>query len=308
MEDNYRENAFDFRNIFPQCRYDFNGLEYGTLRKPWLNYCSPTCNDFQHRINVSNGVSVIFQTPCILLCMYLKYIQIHESSSYFKVKASCKYFYYKLKELMKNYGGNCKSTKDCYEKMRVKRELVTRMTVPDVCVRHLNDIDDIDDDTYHKFQYLQKLYDIQDKFTHPRVSCHIVKRTIKDYENHYKVYNNVNNNQSFKEEFEKVHPQYNDYRQKRSECFSSPERLYSSSEAGASTFTGIGVLTIAISIIIFILFKYTSYGSFLQLIVRKLRRRMKKKYEHNSYLKDTFDRAYPNSNQRNCRITYYLED
>ncbi|GAW84520.1 variable surface protein [Plasmodium gonderi] len=337
MEDISDANEFNFQNIFPQCRYDINGIEYRELKNPWYNLCSPTCNDFQKRINVSSDVSFYFHKSCIILCMYLKHIQINKSSSHVKEKACCKYFYYKLKELIKNYRGTCTTTKECYEKMRIK-ENQGRMDIPNICVSHLYGIDDINDDTYEKFQYLQKLYDIEDKFNKTWVDCPTANKIINEYISYSEKNKNVNNNQSFREELNKVNVRYNAYRNKKSNCFPSRKPSHSSLESGkdtgaiigtdtytksasftdieayaaihrgTSTVTGVSVLTITILMIIFFLYKYTSYGSFLQSIVRKLRRRMKKKYDNSLNIKDSFDKTYTNLNKSNYRIAYYSED
>ncbi|GAW84038.1 variable surface protein [Plasmodium gonderi] len=286
-------NNFDFKDIFPQSHYDFNGIEWRReFRRPWLTRCSAVCNDFMNRINVSIDVSVVFNTSCYRICMYLKFIEgIAPGRENYSV-SSCKYFYYKLKELMKNYAGDCKTTKECYTKMREKRGNVDRMDVPDICVKHLKGIDDIDD-IYDKFQYLQKLYHIEDEFKKTWVSCDIANNLVNKYITHSAISKSMNNNKSFMEELDKVNVKYNEYRKVKSECFPSPKHSYSSLEPGADTVTGMFVLNTAILIIIFIFFK-VKYNFNL--------------VNHYSNIKDTFHRTYTNRNNRNYRIAYYSED
>ncbi|GAW84236.1 variable surface protein [Plasmodium gonderi] len=213
---------FDFMNIFPQCRYDYNGALYRRMRRQWLAPCSAVCSDYTNELQFNN--STAFHNKCHQLCLYLLDIYATKSDLTQRLEASCKYFYYKLKELRKNFGGKCTTTINCYEQMR-KKYTPSRMDVPGVCVKYLENINNNDESIFTQFEYLQKLYDIENEF-----------------------------NKS-KEELDKVNVKYEKYLQIKSECLPSPEQSYSSSEAGSGTVTGMCVSTTAILIIIFIFFK-----------------------------------------------------
>ncbi|GAW83919.1 variable surface protein [Plasmodium gonderi] len=73
---------------------------------------------------------------------------------------------------------------------------------------------------------------------------------------------------------------------------------------GTGKDVGIGFLSFAILVIVFILYKYTSYFSFLQSRIGKLRKVLKKNNKNNLEFMDIFGAKYKNSIDDSYRIAY----
>ncbi|GAW84203.1 variable surface protein [Plasmodium gonderi] len=158
-------------DILPNCRNDFN--RYGKDNRNWpYNAYSLYCTKFCTRILCARN-SQNFNRSCMDILFYLYYLNNSKTMDNFHLEQSCKYFFYKLKELLKIYGGKCGTTKDCYEKLRLKiwNVYYFGVDIPNICLQYTEN-NDIDEDTYTKFKNLENLYNIYGKFEERQNNCH----------------------------------------------------------------------------------------------------------------------------------------
>ncbi|GAW84227.1 variable surface protein, partial [Plasmodium gonderi] len=317
-------SEFSFKDILPKCRDDFNRFGMNQRKEPYFTQYSKYCNEFRKNINYTTGRQMNFDISCKDVLFYLNYIDNNTSKTKIHLEQSCKYFFYKLKDLVKSYGGSCGKTESCYKKIREKNSKITyTVDIPDTCLEYANNYN-INDDIYTTFQNLEKLYDIHGKFEKLQEDCNSFLRTFNEYDRIFTECKKWDNNESIKNELGKFYDEYNKYHKKNIECKATREALHSSTEAAPVTDvgtdlveapvsnavtdvwidkgTGMGVFTVLLLIIMFILYKYTIFGSFLQSLVRMLRKTIFKKNSYHYNLTDSFDRTYNYSNENNYRI------
>ncbi|GAW84395.1 variable surface protein [Plasmodium gonderi] len=341
-----KEKIFDFTGIFPNCRNDFNNCWERRLRdlRQIYNQYSPVCRDYQNDIRAYHVGNQDFQTDCIALGLYLNFIDDKKKSSVEKLylEASCKYFFYKLKHLVHKHKGTCHNTVECYNEFIKKNEKkdVHRISVPQICLQYANN-NDIDEYTFKILGQLDNLYDLIEIF---KKREHRTYTNVKKFDSNI---NNLEKysatyNKSLNEELEKIFKVFKDFFNTWSTCwygksalpyfsnkwrdrktFRGTEkirneitRVNTSTEISASigtrtstgTSTGVIFFCFAIIPILFILYKYISYGSFLQPSVRKLKRRFNKKNRYHQNLMDSFHGKKHNLNYNDYRIACISED
>ncbi|GAW84099.1 variable surface protein [Plasmodium gonderi] len=323
-------NNFDFTSIYPDCRNDFNNYNRSSLHASLYSGYSAVCNNFRLNIGVHGYGQVFQENFCLPLCYYLNYIKESNSKSDFNVDASCKYFYYKLKDLVKKYRGTCDERGNCYVILRLPRKNATLINVPDICMKVVEDISIIEENLYNVFYHLDGLYTAIHRCNkNPRL-CKWDGKTCKNAIENLKTCE-FKNNRSFNELITKFENQYNSLCsepehksvkekrtpqeisiiEKNSEASENARTQaikdkYTSAMIGTFTDTGTGmvVLPFIIFIIVFVLFKYTSYGSYIQLGVKNLRSALKKKNKNHSDLIDSFEKTYKNSVDKKYKVAY----
>ncbi|GAW83922.1 variable surface protein, partial [Plasmodium gonderi] len=152
-----KSDEFDFSGIYPQSKNLYDTFVWGRMGGKLLNDYSPVCSDFYTRIDAYS--SYLFQRSCVPLGFYLDALNKNKASnSYYDVKPRCYYFFYKLNELVKRYGGNCGTPRNCYKKMRDKKSGTKRINVPTICEQFVNNIEGISDDIFNKIYNIEQLY------------------------------------------------------------------------------------------------------------------------------------------------------
>ncbi|GAW84285.1 variable surface protein [Plasmodium gonderi] len=99
------------------------------------------------------GLSHNFLLPCIYLGSYFYQIKLNDEKN---KDASCKYFSYKLKEIMMSKNNNCTRVKDCYQKL-IDAKRHDKIYVLPICK---GIIIEITDEMYKIFNRLDVLYEI----------------------------------------------------------------------------------------------------------------------------------------------------
>ncbi|GAW84118.1 variable surface protein [Plasmodium gonderi] len=340
MATNNEESKFNFMGIFPECRNEYNKCRRKMHGKELTSY-SMICSDFRNNIQKHYWLSVDIENICIQLLFYLHDIIKKKQND--NIEAHCNYFYYKLKYIAQKYGGYCGTAKNCYDVMRRKKD-PKRVDISDVCLKH---IVEIDNDVLKIMGYLEEIYELNDLFIQPIQRNASKVKKIEDYMDYLENYPDKYNG-SLDQELDNVLKIYKSYLTSWSNCrygkpvlqyfkkkwkdrntfritetiasteISTREEASSSTEiitsaitaisASAGTSSGIIFFGFALIAIMFVLYKYTTYGSFLQPRVRMLKRRIRKENKHHKNLMDSFDRTYNNINYNDYRIAYTSED
>ncbi|GAW82018.1 variable surface protein [Plasmodium gonderi] len=326
---------FDFEGIFPSCRKEYLEIEGKTSVLPnnLLNMChnimnnTGLCGTRQNSFNAANY--------CKNLGIYLNHIQSRHQG---EKKRSCLFFFYKLKHMVKTYNGTCSTTVECYNIMKADRQIMgssmsTFFTqkISDICHEYASN-NNIDNNIFSKLQDLEELYDIYEKFIeHNNDGC-AHDSIIKEYNQIIAKYGNEN--ASFMKELEKIKAQCSTFIEKYNQCqtssinakpISADDQVISIVTSNVTstetapvahavmnvwrhTGTGVSAFTVVFLIIMLILYKFTIMGSFLQSIVRNLRKNIMKKNSVHQNSKDSFDRIYNYLNDNNYRIAYISEE
>ncbi|GAW83965.1 variable surface protein [Plasmodium gonderi] len=149
---------FNFSDIYPKCRDDFKRV-YDYQYFSFKNYFSSACSDFCNNLNIRSIVP--FNSECQYLGVYLYNIDKRnkeKTDSNFNLSDSCKYFYYKLKELVMRYGGNCHTAKECYDRMLIKNEKKSYK-------EHFSNIcKDMYSNHYHNNKLIQTLKKLEEQY------------------------------------------------------------------------------------------------------------------------------------------------
>ncbi|GAW79034.1 variable surface protein [Plasmodium gonderi] len=352
-------DKFDYKNIYPHSRNDFGSFNWSWLRGPYLTEYSAVCSDYNKRIEASNFTD--FHKSCHVLCFYLKHINDKKRDhSDFNAGGSCKYFFYRLRDLMYKYGGSCKTTKSCYEQLRIKNLKTKRIDVPIICEKYVKDIEDISHDTFNKMMDLDKLYghlevlkslsnaSNNNTCQRAKVSIGICDEVLEGLKN--------DQNLSIREVLEEFKRDYDTHKKRFSGCYNRPKSTATpkrtmevtetqitvealretgaekqvtaeapheieeetqigaeiQAQIGEERETGIGtgmfVSSFASLIIMFILYKYTNYGSYLIRGIRKLWKLRRKQNNDHSNIIDSFDKTYRNLNNKRNGIAYSSMD
>ncbi|GAW84225.1 variable surface protein [Plasmodium gonderi] len=348
FDDINAKKEFVFTGIFPECRNNYITITQNRPQEPSYTQYSKMCNYFHNNIYPKVHRPQEFQEKfCIPLGSYLNYInnEKYKQNSNFNIKANCAYFYYKLKDLVEKYKGNCNNTKNCYDILRQGKRGASAINVPEICKDDVHRMNVIEENLYHVFHYLDVLYVTIDALKKNTIVC---KRSSQQFKKDIERLKNCEfrGNSSFINVIEKVENEYNtlcpnyvipksiqhsykeplteDIKQGPSEsainqekkkisisAMSQPNKETSSStmhETLTSTGTGVVVFPFIILTIVFVLFKYTPYGAFLKLRLMALRRMIKKKNNNHNDLMKPFEKTYKNSIDRKYQVTYSSEN
>ncbi|GAW84318.1 variable surface protein [Plasmodium gonderi] len=317
MTENITVNKdFNFEGIFPTCRKEYERVK-GRDRRFWAKFSS-MCSDFRNNINVI-GYNFHVSDLCSYLGVYLHHIEHNTDND---KKRRCLYFFYKLKDLVNTYKGQCYTTKECYEKMR--QEYITQYgasknypaKISNICEDYAahNNIDDniykvmkYLDDLYIKFEYLKRCNHKTNKH-----SCDSNNKCIDIYDKLLEI-NKKSQNEGLKSELDKFKSDYDKYVKANTPSEDQGNLLYLSTGSNAGT----AVSTFAIIIILFVLYKvektlnilyYTVFGKFLKSPVKKVKRSLKKNKNDHFNLIYSFEKAQNDSNYNNYRIAYSSVD
>ncbi|GAW83946.1 variable surface protein [Plasmodium gonderi] len=298
---------FNFEEIFPKCRNNFNSFnKYNTWE--YINNYSKLCNDFGQSINLRYG-EVAFQDSCIILGAYLESIKDKKNrDSEFNIRPYCNYFYYKLKALVKLYEAECDTANDCYTKWMQKRQGVIRITVPTVC--NNIDVQKLNNSIFDTMKYLDKLFENLEELKRyinrkDFIQASQVATSCKEKYENLVVISKSMNNQSFINLLNEYNEDYVQFINKIKE----QEGIQKMAQVATTTNeAGVVLLTFSIIIIMFILFKYTRYGIYLQRKPGKLRRMMRKKYKEYLNLMNSIEKTRNDSIYRKHKISYGTHD
>ncbi|GAW84142.1 variable surface protein [Plasmodium gonderi] len=334
------DEDINFEEMFPKYIYDYNSYIISERLNLAFKYV-PVCNEINKKINPNGWKNQLNFTPdCRNLSLFLHHIKnISENEK----KARCKYFNYKLKDLITKNKCTCNPVSKCYENMIAEKGAY--MTVPNICKTYVDDLPILDGYSFTVFQHLDDLYNVIFHINIDKNKCHF-------YNNLFYKYITVLRNYTYENkkihsnlidkvilEFQKVcsgyvtppagfelvkresenHNTLNHKSVKSESVISTagnPDRIFIKHEnhdalydsSGTSTGISTGVVIITFLLMSFLLYKYTPYGSLIQMKVKKLMKCLNNENEDDVNLIESFERKYKNSIDESYRIAYTTED
>ncbi|GAW84436.1 variable surface protein [Plasmodium gonderi] len=290
---------YDFKDIFPTCLNDFHTHTTNSktnVESQIGNTCSVTANS----LNFHQHYRYFFVSKCKELLLYLNYIKNKNSTT--EIAPGCKYFNYKLKYLLNIYKCPEQSTEKAYKKMIIEQNEETYFNVSNICETYIKDLSD---DTFQKFE---KLNDLYNAFILQRRNCPKNSTCFKKYTDYSETCENLNKNSychvlnSFKLLY--IQDSVNEYIHKEA---------YEHSQSSLFIHIRAAFLTIIFSIftitlIIFIFYKNTSYRSYLEQLLVKIRRFFNKKDEEYLIYFDSLESPYKPSIDKDYSIEYSSVD
>ncbi|GAW83206.1 variable surface protein [Plasmodium gonderi] len=309
---NHTTKDYAFDDIFPQCRNYYidskaiyNDSNAADLNKALSEECKKFITEDPHYTCGEN----YFLDTCIYLGRYLHYIESKHSEQANGKREMCRYFSYKLNQELRNFGCVFANTNVAYEKMINLRHSYNgdKKTFSDVCK---DNIDNLDEDILHIFHYLDKLYETIENIQNYHFECNYHINLYERYRE-YLIKSQFINNESFNKVLQNAERDYNIYKKNMKDCKDYSHilpifpRTVINHWLGVST--GMCILPLAIILIIFMMYKYTPYGYYLNPWIRKFKRVFKRKIKERVNLIKSFERTYKNSNYRNHLIFYTSE-
>ncbi|GAW83967.1 variable surface protein [Plasmodium gonderi] len=273
-----KKTEFNFKNIFPICSEDYNKHSRNQSKEnstELMNSCSAITATLGFSQNHES-----FVPNCKDLIIYLDYIQSKPPLS--DINARCKYFNYKLKQILNSQKYNKLGTKSAYTNMITITNSINHKKVPDICKNY---VDDLDDSTFEILEALDNLYDY---LKGQGNKCNFHSECYVKYMELSSKYVGVHN-RSLRELLSNFKDEYIENREdvdtRNIPQVTSNQELpavshHTSGINARAIILVLLILSFTTLIIIFFLYKYTSYVSSLHSIasiIRKIRKRKNKK-------------------------------
>ncbi|GAW84490.1 variable surface protein [Plasmodium gonderi] len=330
-----------FHEIFPQFRDIYNknisdSSDLTSMKSKILNLCNNLI-----RFHLKNEQIRDYRLPnsCSGLGLYLYLIKSDISYNVNYKNLACKYFNYKLQEMLNNYECNIKDPKSVYNKMKLyKNQLATdENSFLDICD---NEVTSLKDSTFNIFKYFDQLYYFLPLIKNDN-DCSQYAGKFNDYVNYLKVY--VSENNSIPTLLNNLISEYNKRIQNSDLCANelSLDEIYVTelsvpvasvtassvneiSEKGnvinnnmamqniqithsglsIGKLVGIIILSSVVLIMTFILHKYTRNASFIRRGVRRLKKLVNTKGENHNDVMSSSEETYKNRNYNQYKIAY----
>ncbi|GAW84232.1 variable surface protein [Plasmodium gonderi] len=306
-----------FKDIFPRCKTYYNSLTYNMNGGRVQIALKGPCNDISAEFTPDKYVNNVFYVPCEKLGLYLHELKNMKEDTR---KPYCNFYIYELKREARNKSPKVNSFDDLHKKL-IDSYSKTGVRIPDVCKEYVSIMND---DVYEIFKMFDELYDHFKSLKHVRQNREqYVKLCVQTYEKFSEI-DKTNFNNIIDEELDRFKREFNSYLQKEpicrgdnasANCFLgnlginaiTPEAL-SGDTASPMTWTSTGILSFAIIIIIFIVYKYTAYGSYLRPRKRKLKNMWNRKNKKHYELMNLFEQSHKNIIQNKHNILYNSVD
>ncbi|CAG9485337.1 unnamed protein product [Plasmodium vivax] len=293
------DEEYDFADIFPTCKHDFD-REIKNLDSEYMAHCISISGQ------LNNDRNTEFIIPCRKLIQYLKYIKKESrTGSYIQ---SCKYFSYMLKNVLKGISHTCEGTKGCYNKMI--NVYSSESDGIDICEKH---IEEINEKIFEKFQKIDALYDIFYKFMNTQeeennTQCSLGESCSQKYSDYIKLCQPISHI-GFCKALDKFKDTYNMHMKDGPKCENVPRYLYSPFGTDKRRTFSISLITIfAMSIIMFTVYKFTPVYSWFHSILRRKSKIRNDLYEESRDLKNNADMKKFNSKNSPLNIQYYSSE
>ncbi|GAW84453.1 variable surface protein, partial [Plasmodium gonderi] len=157
-----KAHTFDFSNIFPKCR---DGFQWNNVSPHGVvpNFLTKLCSNFNRDYRTVGTDVHPFAKDCQLVTYYLNHIYIKVTS--IELNACCKYFFYKLKDLLSKYQWKCEDTKSCYEAMKsLSRDKEFKDQIYPLFSQCDSNLSDFNYDIYQIFKKLDVIYHALNEF------------------------------------------------------------------------------------------------------------------------------------------------
>ncbi|GAW84489.1 variable surface protein [Plasmodium gonderi] len=339
-------NNISFDKIFPQCRDDFNitisdSNNLKEMRSELFNLCNSFIenNACNKEINYANLLTI-----CEGLVFYLYHIKNNSESNDNYKNLACKYFNYKLQDMLNKY--ECKS-KDPQEGYSILKQYWSNHTTIENSFLNICDkeVTKFEDSTLKIFKYFDQLYYALTLLDKGR-ECTDSDKKFKNYVNELESY--VSNNSSIATLLNNLITRYNKSIPKSKSCdkpisltelplikvsetetsltqktqtdkflnvvsengkIRSEERAVHGvqikhSNLSMGKWVGIVVSSSVLLIMSFFLYKYTRNASFIGRSVRKLRKLLNKKSENYNDVMGSSEETYKNRIHKHYKVAY----
>ncbi|GAW84294.1 variable surface protein [Plasmodium gonderi] len=303
-----------FKDIFPEVKSYYHSLLYLMIQSPVNRALKQPCNDISAEFTPYAILNNVFSTSCIKLGLYLHELKNRKEDTR---KPYCNFYIYELKREARNKSPNVNSFDDLHKKL-TDASSKTDVLIPDVCKEYVSIMND---DVYEIFKMFDELYDnfksLKDKKKNNKDQY--VKLCVETYDKFSKIDKTKFNN-TIDEELDKFKREFNSYLQKEPICKgdNASENCFlgnlgisaitvealSGDTLSPVTWTSTGILFFAIIIIIFIVYKYTAYGSYIRPRRRKLKNIWKRKNKKYYGLMNLFEQSQKNIIQNKHNILY----
>ncbi|GAW84491.1 variable surface protein [Plasmodium gonderi] len=340
----YKNIRFDI--IFPECRIDFN-----KTITDWSNFNNiraelyALCNDFLKTfVKYEQMHNFTLQTSCTGLGLFLYYIAYKNKSNASYKELACKYFNYKLQDMLKNYEFIDNDPKTGYNNLKQYWAKLTKNDTSflDICNNVLHNLEA---SAFDIFKYFDKLYFFLPLIKNDNL-CSENAGKFKGYVNNLKVY--VSENNSIRTLLNNLIRDYNGRIHKSALCDNdlslveisvteSSEREISVPEisvpeisvpksspkgngikdnmmiqaiqikhSGLSIgiWVGIVVFSSAILIMAYIIYKYTRNALFIRRRVKKLKKLLNINIENRNNVMGSSEEIYKNRINMQYKIAY----
>ncbi|GAW84429.1 variable surface protein [Plasmodium gonderi] len=177
---------YDFTDIFPTCKQEYDEAKNSCSFVSFNNPFGPVCSVMGQSLGITDYT---FPWTCQELSCYLNNIKSKKVDS---IERNCKYFNYMLKYVLVNYTPTCEEEKSCYNKMITLYEAYDKYEF-DKCKTY---VDNLDHDTFSKFQNLYWLYNNLKNFEIDSHKCPKDRTYFKKYMKFYEICQ-ANNNSSY---------------------------------------------------------------------------------------------------------------
>ncbi|GAW84458.1 variable surface protein [Plasmodium gonderi] len=293
---------FNFMNIFPTCSDDYNNH----ARNRSLENSSELVNPCTAITILSNFREnrESFMPKCTELIIYLDYIYSKATPSY--TTRCCKYFNYKLKQILKSNEHSTQNTNVAYSSMIRNTDSEIYKKVQDICKNH---VDDLDESTFKILETLDNLYDMLKKENN---KCTSNSECYEKYMELSRKHNGVDNHSlyellsNFKKDYieNREHIDKGNMIQVTSKV-ETPVVSHHASRINPRTIILVFFIILLTTLMItFFLYKYTSYVSSLHPITSIIKRMWKRKNKKYIKLLNSFENDNEELINKSSQIPY----
>ncbi|GAW84408.1 variable surface protein [Plasmodium gonderi] len=324
------KNGFDFSNIFPICKIGFSWKPH-SIGGNFGSHLTKLCSDFYNNQKMKNGVSS-FSQQCHIVTLYLYYLSSIKSE--INIQACCKFFFYKLWDLLGKYGWSCGDTKGCYEKMKIEQISTSNQEISSLFSLCSVYPIDLNEGIFQIFKRIDETYDnlsllIRDNRNPQESKFQRFKSGMNYLESIHNMYNDtfkqllIDFNNSYltylkgllNSRYSSVKP-FLSYRIKDKNITGVLNVLDKKTQMHALTGTdndrdistdmktnngtqiSTGICFLVFNIIIPHYFQYTTFGSYIQPKARIVRKLMKRSNKERMSLSDSYERMYHDLNDK----------
>ncbi|GAW84338.1 variable surface protein [Plasmodium gonderi] len=289
------QTYFDFTGIFPSCVQEYNAAEKNSNTSVILNPFNNICVGIKSQLGITGAY---FVWTCSVLSNYLETIKVKSNED--DIKRSCKYFNYRLKNELKKINHSCSGERDCYENMITVYNKKNKKGL-DKCRNHVENLDEV---IFSKLGNLNWLYNNLGNFETDSHKCPSSRTYFNKYLDIYKTCH-ANDNTSFCEVLKKFKEEHMNSKKDENTCTLVPRILHQANKGGMrKVILTVTLLTFTVLIIIFILYMYTPYGSYVKPCIMKLKNMWNIKNKEQPFLVDSVEGAYKNMIGKNYLISY----
>ncbi|GAW84364.1 variable surface protein [Plasmodium gonderi] len=283
---------FDFKGIYPTCMDEYNsaiGVNNLSKRNLYKSMCRQISKKIAHKEDPT------FTFICEDLCLYLSHIKEKDQNNR---ETYCKYFFYKLNDELINKKYACIEKSNCYNEMKTISKENGNNNLFDICQNYSQNIRE---NILSIFQNLDNLYKELELIRNGTYTC---LTDSESFDKYMLLLQDFINNDSLKNILETVNDQYIQYNIKLRDCLIGIKISHYILKTVASLI----VFASITSLIIFILYKYTPYGSYVYPIVKKLISLWNRRKKKQDKLFETFEKEYKKLTDNNYQLLYNLAE